>query len=105
VAGRTRALPARRGDGVYLGMVRAADLVEVPPEGREAMPVGNLLAEVPAVRPNPTLGEALAAMEEGGVDRVAVVDGRRFVGVVVREGLLQLDRALEAVEDRLEDEA
>jgi CBS domain-containing protein len=61
-------------EGPDLGSLTAADLAD---------------GEVPTIGPEESLEEALRVMAEHGLERLAVVDGGRFLGILPREPLIR----------------
>jgi chloride channel protein, CIC family len=93
---RARSLPVVEDDR-YLGMVRLSDLEQVVRDDRENTSVGNVLvADVPAAAPAWSLRDAAAVMDEWHVERLAVCEGDRFIGVVAMDDILRLRDVLEA---------
>jgi CIC family chloride channel protein len=87
--GRSWAVPVVDA-GTYLGMIRVDRVVAGLGTPGAARVVDHLAAGFPTVRPGALVGEAMAAMEEAGVDVVPVVDGDgRFLGVVTFAGALR----------------
>ena len=60
--------------GRHLGSLTAADLAD---------------GEVPTIGPDESLEEALRVMAEHDLERLAVVDGGRFLGILPREPLIR----------------
>jgi CBS domain-containing protein len=54
--------------------------------------------DVDAAQLDWTLERAVSAMEEGDTDRLVVLDGGRFVGVVTTGEILKLDAILDRAE-------
>ncbi len=80
-------------DGERLvGNITPETLVSAIAEGRD---LGSLTAsdladgEVPTIGPDESLGEALRVMAEHDLERLAVVDGGRFLGILPREPLIR----------------
>lgn len=93
---RARSLPVVR-DGRYLGLVRLADVEEVPRDERTTTLVEQILvAEIPAADPEWSLREAAAVMDEWHVERLAVCEGDVFAGVVAMDDILRLRDVLDA---------
>jgi CBS domain-containing protein len=80
-------------DGERLvGSITPETLVSAIAEGRD---LGSLTAadladgEVPTIGPDESLEEALRVMAEYDLERLAVVDGGRFLGILPREPLIR----------------
>ena len=80
-------------DGERLvGCITAETLVSAIAEGRD---LGSITAadladgEVPTIGPEESLEEALRVMAEHDLERLAVVDGGRFLGILPREPLIR----------------
>jgi predicted transcriptional regulator len=84
-------------DNRYLGMCDLELVSEVPREHWESTTVEPIIRDdLPVGRPTWFLRDAIAAMEEADVDRLAVVDGDNlFVGLVTRSEILKLDEVLD----------
>jgi CBS domain-containing protein len=79
-------------DGALVGAVTAREIVGAVAAGVElgAVVVGALATgEVDTIGPDAPLDEAIRAMAERDLDRLAVVEGDRLVGVLSREGLVR----------------
>ncbi len=96
VGHRQRAVPVVDGDR-YLGLCLLEDVSELPREVWDETTVAALMRTgVPAGRPSWTLRDAMVAMEDAEVDRLAVTDDAGvFVGVVLLEEILKLDEILD----------
>ena len=82
VATRTTAAPVVD-RGRYVGLLVADELHEVDRELWSTTLVGDVVRrDVPRVAPTSTVGEAVQATDRADVDRIAVCDGDRFVGIV-----------------------
>jgi chloride channel protein, CIC family len=87
-------IPVLDGDRL-LGVVHLRDAARVPPNGRRRTFARDLVHEDEATAaPDWTLRRAAAAMREGDVDVLAVVDADRFVGVVRMVDIVRIDDAL-----------
>lgn len=96
---RLRAVPVVDG-ATYRGMVLLDDVAAVPREEWPSTPVGRLARlDWPTAAVSSTLGEAVALMEDADVDRLPVLDGDAFVGVITTGEILKLDAILERAED------
>ena len=75
-----------------VGCITPETLVSAISEGRD---LGSLTAadladgEVPTIGPDESLEEALRVMAEHGLERLAVVDDGRFLGILPREPLIR----------------
>jgi CIC family chloride channel protein len=95
VGTRQQSAAVVQGD-TYLGLACVEDLSALDREAWATTPVRSLMrTDAPVATPSWPLGDAIRAMEEAGVDRLAVRDGDRFVGVITAAGLLQLEELLE----------
>ena len=81
----------------YLGMCRLDAVSQVPREAWDEIPVEAVMrTDLPVGRPSWTLRDAIAAMEDADVDRLAVADDRgTFIGVVMTSEILKLDEILD----------
>src|SRR5581483_8341545 len=80
----------------FCGIVALADLAAVPPEAWQATLARDVMhTDVAVADVRWTLGQAIAAMEAADVDRLAVVDGDAFVGIVTTGEILKLDAILQ----------
>jgi predicted transcriptional regulator len=95
VAHRQQAVPVVDGDR-YLGMVTAQVVGAVDRAEWAETPVSDvMLTDVP-IAPLPSLlADAIRLIEASPSDRIAVVDGPSFVGVLSSADLVQLDEVLE----------
>jgi CBS domain-containing protein len=95
IATRQQAVPVVDGS-TYLGLARADDLAALDRSAWSSTAVTAIMrTDVPIVHPGTLLGAAIRAMEDAGVDRIAVCDDGRFVGVVRAADLVQLDEILD----------
>jgi predicted transcriptional regulator len=87
-------------DGRYLGMCLLEDVSQVPRGAWDHTPVGEVLRDdLPTGRPSWTLRDALVAMDEADIDRVAVTDAAgTFVGEVRSAEIIGLDEILDDTE-------
>ncbi|MGK2950329.1 MAG: chloride channel protein [Acidimicrobiales bacterium] len=97
---RRRAVPVVD-DGQFLGMVELERLLDVD---HDAWPTTTLREVVPEERVEGssdwTLGQALAAMVDADVDHLAIVSEEgRFLGMVTRASILDLQDLLDHLED------
>jgi CBS domain-containing protein len=80
----------------YLGMLHLHDLVGVPRIRWADMTVAEIMrVDAPVGDVTWTLGQTLAALEQGDIDRLAITDHGAFVGVVTTGELLKLDEILD----------
>lgn len=78
-------------------MVRLADVDQVPRQDRPRTSVDQILVSgVPAADPVWSLRDAVAVMDEWGVERLAVCEDSRFLGTVTMDDILRLRDVLEA---------
>jgi chloride channel protein, CIC family len=96
---RAKSVPVVDGDGRYRGMVRLDDVACVPREDRGRVRVEEVTrTDLPVLHPAQTLRQAVAAMEAADVDRMAVADDGRFLGVVTTTEIVRLDEILDEME-------
>ena len=94
---RLRVVPVVDG-ATYWGMVLLDDVVQLPRDTWSMTPVSRLArAEWPTGDVRWTLSEAVAAMQAGDVDRIPILDGEAFVGVVTTGEVLKLGAILDTV--------
>lgn len=77
------------------GLVTLQDVKNVAADQRESTPVQAIAHPIDrwhSTSPNDTLSEALAKMDEQGVNQLPVVDGDRVLGVLTRESVLRIVR-------------
>jgi chloride channel protein, CIC family len=87
-------------EGSYCGMVRLDDVLGVDRSERAAHTAAELLqADAPVAKADWDLRQALRTMEEADVDRLAVLDGDRLVGVVTTSEIIRLDEILGETEE------
>ena len=80
----------------YLGIVAAADLGELDRGAWGEICAAEVMrTDVPVADLTWVVRDAVTAIESAGTDRIAVVDGDRYVGVITASGLLELDALLE----------
>jgi CBS domain-containing protein len=83
------------GDG-YRGLACVEDLAQVDRGGWADTLVRDVMrTDIPIADPTWRLRDAIQAMERAGVDRLAVCDDGRYVGVITAAGLVQLDEILD----------
>ena len=81
--------------GRYVGVMRIEELQAVPQEQWVTEKVGlHLRTDFPIAKPDMSIRDALALMEEADVDLTPVLDGAAFVGVVTTTEILKLDEIL-----------
>ncbi|MBK5222351.1 MAG: chloride channel protein [Acidimicrobiia bacterium] len=100
---RRRTVPVVDGDS-YLGLCTLADLGDVERADWEVTTVADVMRrDTPVGRPDWTLHDAVAAMENDRLDLLAVVDANGwFVGVVDADEIVRLDEILDEAEWRRE---
>ncbi len=93
---RERIVPVVSGDH-YEGMALLADISDLDRDTWEDVTVGECMAsDLPVAHTTWTLRDAVSAMEEAGVEVLAVVDGDgTFVGIVNELDILKLDEILD----------
>jgi CIC family chloride channel protein len=80
----------------YLGIATAEDVGAVPREAWPAMTAREIMrTHVPVADVGWLLADAIRAIEESAIDRIAVCDGDRFIGVITGADLVELDEVLE----------
>ncbi len=96
LARRQRSVPVVDG-GDYLGMVSLSEVSELDRSEWDSTPVSQMLrTDLPAVLPAWTLRDAIMAMEDFGVDVLAVTDANQgFIGVLNEDDILKLDEILD----------
>jgi CIC family chloride channel protein len=95
---RLRAVPVVDGS-VFCGVIYLPDMAQRPRAEWDTLTVGEVArADVPVGQISWTLEAAVQAMEAGGVDRLPVLDGDAYVGVVTTGEVLKLDDILERAE-------
>ncbi len=106
VIGRRRGTVPVVDGGAYLGTCSFVDMGEIERDRWSTTSVGELMrSDVPVVRPDATLRDAVAAMEVADLDVIPVVDGSgTFVGVVDHDEVVRLDEILDESERRSETE-
>jgi CIC family chloride channel protein len=96
---QAKTIPVVR-DGTYLGMVRLDDVLTVDRAERTRVTAGDLVrADAPVAGAEWDLRQALRVMEAAGIDRLAVLDGDRIVGVVTTSEIVRVDEILGDMED------
>ena len=80
----------------YLGVMRIEELHAVPREQWTTEQVGrHLRTDFSIAKPDMSIRDALALMEEADLDLLPVLDGDAFVGVVTTTEILKLDEILD----------
>lgn len=101
LAARAEAIPVVDGPR-YLGMVLLTDVARVPREERDVRTAGEVMRDdLPIAHPSWSLRQAVIAMEEADIDRMAVIADDRLVGVITTDAIVRLDEILEETEDQL----
>ena len=97
---RQRIVPVVDG-ATYWGMVALDDVVQLPRDEWTSTPVSRVVREDwPTADVRWTLAEAVGAMEAGDVDRLPVLDGEMFVGLVTTGEVLKLGAIIDTVNER-----
>jgi CIC family chloride channel protein len=92
---RQRIVPVVDG-ATYCGMVMLDDVASLPREAWATTPVATVMRiDWPTGDLEWTLATAVAAMEEADTDRLPIVDGSAFVGMVTTGAILKLDAILD----------
>jgi CBS domain-containing protein len=92
---RQRIVPVVDGTD-YRGMVTLDDVARLPRPAWATTPVADVMrTDWPTGAPEWTLGAAIAAMEAADTDRLPVLDGTAFVGMVTTGAILKLDAILD----------
>jgi predicted transcriptional regulator len=85
----------------YLGVVVLDDVAGIPRVKWDETTVNEILrADWPHADVDWSLGKAVRAMEMADVDRLPVLDGQAFVGMITTGEILKLDAILERAEER-----
>ncbi len=83
----------------YLGTIGVDELAAVDRAEWATTPVAERMrTDLPVAAPGWTVSQAVQAMAEHDVDRLAVGDGDRYVGVITEEDVVRLDEILDATE-------
>lgn len=100
LGGRQSAVPVVDGAGSYVGLVSVEDLAALPRERWATTLVADVVrTDLPVAQPSWRIVEALRAMDDAGVDVLAVCDGgRRLTGVVRAADIWQLGDVLDRLE-------
>jgi predicted transcriptional regulator len=97
VRAKARTLPVAD-DGRYIGMAALNALGGVAHETWDATPVSSITAEDhPTLRPSDHLAAALAKMRDASVDRAAVVEDGRIVGILTTSEVIRVEQILDTV--------
>jgi CBS domain-containing protein len=95
VGTRQRSIPVADGER-YLGMVSADDVATVERAAWSTTMVADVLRpDRPVATLDWTVARALRTMDQADVDRLAVVDGERYVGVVTAADVVRLEEILD----------
>jgi CIC family chloride channel protein len=95
VAHRQQAVPVVDGGG-YLGMVTAEGIGALDREAWLTTPVRDvMLTDEPVADLGARLADAIRLVDGAAADRIAVLDGTTFVGVLSSSDLVQLDEVLD----------
>ncbi|MFN8018749.1 MAG: chloride channel protein [Acidimicrobiales bacterium] len=82
----------------YRGFVSLADVTAVAADRWTTTTIGEVMqTDLPVADLSWTLGQALAALDEADVDRLAVLDGDAYVGLLTLGEILKLEEVLDAV--------
>ncbi len=96
---RLRAVPVVEGNR-YCGMVHLDDISTIPRSEWAGTVVADVLRDdAPTSEVTATLGTALRLMEEHDVDRLPILQGDSFVGIVTTGEILKLDAILDRAEE------
>lgn len=80
----------------YLGIARAVDVGAVDRDAWPTTLVRDIMRDdIPVAAMNWVLGEAIRAIEDSAVDRIAVCDNGTFIGVITAADLVELDEVLD----------
>lgn len=80
----------------YLGIATAEAVGGVAPDAWATTKVGDIMrTDVPVANSVWLLGDAIRAIEDSGIDRIAVCDSGTFVGVITATDLVELDEVLD----------
>ena len=85
----------------YLGMAQMRDVVGIDRDDWETVTVQSMMeTRLPTARPSWTLRDAVVAMENFGVEVLAVVDNEgSFIGVVTEDDVVRLKEILDETEE------
>jgi CIC family chloride channel protein len=96
LVGQRRSSVAVVDDNEYRGMVLAEDLAEIDRTTWGSLTVASILrSDLPTVGLSTQVEEAIHRMEDAGVDRLAVMDGERFIGTVSLDDIVRLDEVID----------
>jgi chloride channel protein, CIC family len=97
VKAKARTLPIAN-EGRYIGMAPLNALGDVAHETWDATPVSAIASsEHPTLRPSDRLTVALERMRAAGVDRAAVIEDGRIVGMLMTSEVLRVEQILDTV--------
>lgn len=92
---RQRAAVVVDGD-TYLGLIGVDELVAIERAEWPTAAVGShMRTDVPVAAPSWSVSQAVQAMDVADVDRLAVGDDGRFVGVITKDDVIRLDEILD----------
>lgn len=95
VGARQQSVAIVEGDA-YLGLVGAEEVGGVEREAWTTTTAAEVMrSDVPVAGLDWVLGDAVAAIEDAGTDRIAVCDGDTYVGVITAADLVELDTVLD----------
>jgi CIC family chloride channel protein len=95
VGGRERTVAVVDAE-TYVGLISADDLANVPRDRWAATAVADAMrTDVATVLPGAPVSDAIAAMEAADVDRLAVCDGERYLGIISASAVLKLDEIID----------
>lgn len=104
VLARSKTVPVAEA-GRYVGMVNLDSLRNIPVERWSGMTVDDVMSTThPSAEPSWRLARALRVMREHAVDRVAVLEGERIIGMLSTSDVLRLDEIVDAVREHAEPE-
>lgn len=83
----------------YLGTIGVDDLAGVERVDWATTTVAERMrTDLPSAAPGWTVSQAVQAMTEHDVDRLAVCDGERYIGMITEEDVVRLDEILDATQ-------
>lgn len=93
---RQRSIPVVDG-ARYLGMISVDDVAAVErSEWSTAVVSDHLRPDLPVAEPTWSVSEAVQAMDQSSLERLAVCDADAFIGVITKDDVIRLDEILEA---------
>lgn len=100
VLGRSKTMPVAEA-GRYIGMIRLDSVRDIPSERWDEVTVEQILEPGhPAADPAWRLNRALSVMRHADLERLAVIDGDRIVGMVSASEILRLAEVLDTVAEQ-----